>query len=71
MIEDSTEEFHTMPIGEGGSNLPSPRRRGIGAPPTPVTTGLWMENTPATQAMMAVPPWVAAPRSDIGLPIKR
>jgi hypothetical protein len=62
MIEDSTEEFHTASSGEGGSSLPSPRRRCTGAPFAHVTTTPWMENTPATQAMMMVPTRAAVPR---------
>jgi hypothetical protein len=57
--------------GEGGSGLPSPRRHEAGALPAPVTTTPWMENAPATEAMMTVPPWTAAPRPDTGLPIEQ
>jgi hypothetical protein len=52
MIEDSIEEFHTTSRGEGGSGLPSSRRHGTGALPTPVTTTPWMENAPTAQANM-------------------
>jgi hypothetical protein len=38
MIEDSTEVFHTTSSRGGGSDLPSPRWLGVGAPPTPVRT---------------------------------
>jgi hypothetical protein len=61
IIEDSTEEFHMASSGEAGSVLPSPRRRGMQAPPAPVTTTPWKENTLATHAMTTVPPWAAVP----------
>jgi hypothetical protein len=38
MIEDSIEEFHMVPKGEGGSSLPSSRRCGVGALFAPATT---------------------------------
>jgi hypothetical protein len=31
MIADAIEEFHTASDGEGGINLPSPRRHGVKA----------------------------------------
>jgi hypothetical protein len=68
MIDDLAEEFLTVSSGEGGFSLPSPRRRCTAAPPTPVTTTPWMENTLATQATMTVPPWMAVPQLDTGLP---
>jgi hypothetical protein len=55
VIEDSTEELHTVSHEEGGSSLPTPRRCGTGAPPTSVTSTPWMENAPVTQAMTTVP----------------
>jgi hypothetical protein len=58
MIEDSAKEFHMASGGEGAS-------------PTPVTTTPWMENVPATQATMTVPPWMVAPRPDTGLPFEQ
>jgi hypothetical protein len=51
-----------MSSGEGGSSLPSPRRRDTGALPTFVTITPWMENAPATQAMVTVPPRMVAQR---------
>jgi hypothetical protein len=48
MIGDSTEEFHMALGREGGSGLPSLRRHGTGAPPTPATSISWSENTPTT-----------------------
>jgi hypothetical protein len=66
MIEGSTEEFHTASSGEGGSNLPSPKRHDTGAPPTPITTTLWLENASATQSMTTVPPRKAASQPDTG-----
>jgi hypothetical protein len=71
MIEVSAEEFLTASSEEGGFGLPSPRRCGTGAPPALVTTTSWMENNSATQAMMTVPLWMAAPRPDTGLPFKQ
>jgi hypothetical protein len=47
MTEDSTEEFHTVSSGGGGSGLPSPRRLSTGAPPAPVITLPWQEDAPA------------------------
>jgi hypothetical protein len=38
MIEEYVEEFLMASSGEGGFSLPSPRRHGTGALPTPVTT---------------------------------
>jgi hypothetical protein len=57
--------------GEGGSDLPSPRRCGTGASPAPVTTTPWMENASATQAMMMVPLRTVATRLDTDLPFKQ
>jgi hypothetical protein len=50
MIEDFVEEFLTTSSGQEGFNHPSPRRHGTGAPPAPITTTPWMENTLASQA---------------------
>jgi hypothetical protein len=61
MIEDSAEKFLTASSGEGSFNLPSPRRHNTGASPAPVTSTPKMENAPATQATMTVPPQTAAP----------
>jgi hypothetical protein len=71
MIEDSIEEFHTASSGEGGFGLPSPRRHDMRALPAPLTTTPWLENAPATRAMMMVPPWALAAWLDIGLPFER
>jgi hypothetical protein len=57
--------------GEGGSDLPSPRRCGTGVSPTPITATPWMEDALATQAMTLVPPRVAAPRPDTGSPFEQ
>jgi hypothetical protein len=48
MTKDSTEEFHMVLSG------PSPRRHGIGAPPTPIATTSLLEDAPATQAITTV-----------------
>jgi hypothetical protein len=53
---------------EGGSGLPSSKRHDMWPPPTLVMTTPWLEDTPATQAMMMVPPWVLAPWLDTILP---
>jgi hypothetical protein len=71
MIGDATEEFHTAPSGEGNFDLPSPRRRDMGASLAPVTTTLWKENAPAAQATMTVPPQMVVPRLETGLPFER
>jgi hypothetical protein len=68
MIEDSVKEFLMASSREGGFGLPSPRRCGTGTLPAPVTATPWMENAPATQAMMTVPPQSAAPWLDTDLP---
>jgi hypothetical protein len=44
MIEDSTEEFHMASSRGGGFDLPSPRRLGVGALLTIVTTPLLQED---------------------------
>jgi hypothetical protein len=49
---------------EGGSGLPYPRRHDTGDLPAPVTAKLWMEDAPATQAMMMVPPRALEPWPD-------
>jgi hypothetical protein len=71
MIGDSVEEFLTTPSGDGSFSLPSPRRCDTGASLTQITTTLWMENAPAAQAMMIVPPWKVAPWLETALPFKR
>jgi hypothetical protein len=68
MTGDSAKEFLMAPSREGSFNLPSPRRRDMGASLAPVTTISQMENAPAAQATMTVPPWTAAPRSETILP---
>jgi hypothetical protein len=61
LIEDSTEEFHTPSSGGRGYDLPSPWRPGVGAPPAPITTPPWQEDTSAIQSMTTVQSWVLAP----------
>jgi hypothetical protein len=56
---------------EGDSSLTSLGRCGTGALPTPITTMPWMENAPAIQVMMMVPPWTAAPQPDTRLPFEQ
>jgi hypothetical protein len=48
MIGDSAEDFHTASDGDGGIDLPSPRRHGVGALPAPAKLISWSENTPST-----------------------
>jgi hypothetical protein len=55
MKEDCTEEFLMTSSGEGGFDLPSPRRHDTGALATPILITPWMENALATQAMTMVP----------------
>jgi hypothetical protein len=57
--------------GEEGFDLPSPRRRGTGAPPAPVSTTPWTNNVLATQVMMTVPPRIVAPQLDTDLPFEQ
>jgi hypothetical protein len=64
MIEDSTEEFFT-------ALSPSPRRRNTGASLTPTATTPWMENAPAMQAMMMVPPCMTTLWLETNLPVER
>jgi hypothetical protein len=66
MIEDSTKEFHRASRGGGGSDFPSPRRLGAGAPPAPVTTPLWQEEALAIQSMVMVQLWQLGSRPSIG-----
>jgi hypothetical protein len=70
MIKDSDEEFLMASSGEGSFSLLSPRRRGTGASLAPITTTPWMENAPASQAMMTVLTWMAAPRLKTVIPFK-
>jgi hypothetical protein len=67
IIEDSTNEFLIVSSREGGSSLPSPRRRTTRASATPITPTPWMENASATQATATVPPQTMASRPDTGL----
>jgi hypothetical protein len=71
MIEDSVEEFLTALSSAGSFNLHSSRRRGTGASLALITTTPRMENAPATQAMMIVPPRTAVPQPETGLPFER
>jgi hypothetical protein len=71
MIKDFNEEFIMVSSRKGGSGLPSPKRRDMGAHSTPVTTTPWMENALATQATMTVPPWTVVPQLDTGLPFEQ
>jgi hypothetical protein len=71
IIENSTKEFLVMSSGEGSFSLPSPRRHDMGVFLAPITTTTRMENGPAAQAMMMIPPWTAAPRPEIGLHFER
>jgi hypothetical protein len=56
---------------EWGSGLPSYRRHGTVAPPAPIVSTPWPEDTPSTQAMTMIPPWALAPWLDTGLPFQR
>jgi hypothetical protein len=44
MIEDSIDEFLMMSSGDRGFGLPSPRRRGTGAPPALAATTPWVKD---------------------------
>jgi hypothetical protein len=44
MIEVSAKEFLTASSEDGGSGLPSPIRRGMGAPTAPVRTTPWLKD---------------------------
>jgi hypothetical protein len=70
MIEDSVEEFYMPSSGEGSSGLPVSRRHETRALPLLVITTPWLEDIPATQAMMTASPWTPAPRPDTGLPLE-
>jgi hypothetical protein len=50
----ATDEFYTASSGEGGSGLPSSRRRGMGTSSTLVATTPWVKDTPTTYAMTTV-----------------
>jgi hypothetical protein len=54
--------------GEGGFDLPSSRRHGMGAPPDPIATTPWLEEAPTTQAMTTIPPRALASWPNTGLP---
>jgi hypothetical protein len=56
MAGDSAEGFPMAPNGEGRTDIPSPRRYGVKAPPTSTTTILQPENPPIDQATMTIPP---------------
>jgi hypothetical protein len=71
MTENSAEEFLTTSSGEGGLQPLLSMRHGTGAPPAPVTTTPWMENTLTTQAITTVPPWTAVLWPDTGLPFEQ
>jgi hypothetical protein len=71
LIEDSTDEFHMASSGEASSGLPASRRHGTGAPPAPIATIPWPEDTLCTQTMTMVLPQTLSPRSDTGLPLER
>jgi hypothetical protein len=66
IIGNSTEEFHTTSGREGGSDLPSPRRHGMGASPAPTITISYLENTPTTQATTGHRPSFRAMTCSIG-----
>jgi hypothetical protein len=68
MTGDSAKEFLMAPSREGSFSLPSPRRRDMGASLAPVTTISQIENAPAAQATMTVPPWTVAPWPETNLP---
>jgi hypothetical protein len=70
MIEDSSEEFLMTSSRDGGFGLPCPRRRGMGASLTQVTTTSWIENAPIARAMMMVPLWMVAPHLEAHLPFE-
>jgi hypothetical protein len=71
MTENSAEEFLTASSGEGGLRPLLSMRHGTGAPPAPVTTTPWMENTLTTQAITTVPLWKAVLWPDTGLPFEQ
>jgi hypothetical protein len=71
MIEDSSKGFLMESSGEGSFDLPSPKKHSAGASLTRATTTPWMENAPATQAMMTVPPWTMAPWPESSLPFEQ
>jgi hypothetical protein len=70
MTGDSIEELHTTSNGEGRIDLPSPRRRGMGAPPAPTTTILWLESTPTAHAIATILLQQVTPRLNIDLPLE-
>jgi hypothetical protein len=59
MIEDSTDEFYMASSGGGSSSLLVSQRLSTGASPSPTATTRWLEDAPATQTMMTVPPRAA------------
>jgi hypothetical protein len=71
MIEDSTDDFYMASSKEGSSDLPTSRRHSTGAPPAPIATTPWPEDTSATQPMMMVPSWMLVLWTDTGHPPER
>jgi hypothetical protein len=57
MMGDSAEGFSTAPVGEGRTDLPSPRRHDTRAMPASTTTIPRPENPLANQATTTIPPW--------------
>jgi hypothetical protein len=57
--------------GEGGLDLPSPRRHDTRASSAPATTMSGSENTKTTQAMMTLPPWPTPLRPNTDLRFER
>jgi hypothetical protein len=57
MMGDSAEEFPMAPVGEGMTNLPSPRRHDVEATSASTTTITQPENLPNDQATTTTTPW--------------
>jgi hypothetical protein len=71
MIEDSAEGLLTASSGEGSFGLPSSRRCSAGRGALAlIATSPWMENAPATQATMTVPPRTVALRLETNLAVE-
>jgi hypothetical protein len=70
MVGDSTEGFPMAPNGEWRTDLPSPRRHVMEAPPASTTTILWPENPPTDQATTTILPRQETPQSDANPPLK-
>jgi hypothetical protein len=70
-IYTAAEVFFIASGGEGSFDVPSPKRCSAGASLAVALTTPWMENAPATQATMTVPPRMAVLQQETNLLVER